>query len=363
MESKKRLPGWVGPSYVSRVRRFDAQRTINYYIELDDLGEGKDGEPAVLIGTPGLNPLQTVGPGPIRGLYTISNTQVSVIVSGNTVWYITGANALPVQVIGNLATQEGTVSIADNGIEVVIVDGQFGYYITIDTTNHTLNQITDPNFYPSSVVTFQDGYLIFNQVGTTSFFLSDLYAITFPALNVENKTGSSDILISLISYNRQLILFGSRSMEIWADTGASGSSPFQRQDGRNSQIGCAAPQSISVLQDTIFWLGSNAQGGGIVYSLSQSIPTRVSTHAVEYYLQNVGDLSQAVSWSYQQEGHYFYCLNVPGSDTTWCFDLENQQWHERQSTVNGVTGRHLVQNHCVLNNTHICGDYRNGNIY
>ena len=266
MESKKRLPGWVGPSYVSRVRRFDAQRTINYYIELDDLGEGKDGEPAVLIGTPGLNPLQTVGPGPIRGLYTISNTQVSVIVSGNTVWYITGANALPVQVIGNLATQEGTVSIADNGIEVVIVDGQFGYYITIDTTNHTLNQITDPNFYPSSVVTFQDGYLIFNQVGTTSFFLSDLYAITFPALNVENKTGSSDILISLISYNRQLILFGSRSMEIWADTGASGSSPFQRQDGRNSQIGCAAPQSISVLQDTIFWLGSNAQGGGIVYS-------------------------------------------------------------------------------------------------
>ena len=361
-ENKKNMPGFVGPSYVSRVKRFDAQRLINYYIEQDETGGGKGAQPAVLIGTPGLKRLQTIGPGPIRGLYTISNTQISIVVSGNTVWYISGSAAIPQQVSGNLLTSVGAVSMADNGNELVIVDGQFGYSINIGI-NPTITQITDPNFYPSSVVTFQDGYLIFNQVGTTSFFLSNLYTTTFPALNVENKTGNSDILVSLISYNRQLILFGTRSMEVWWDSGASGSSPFQRQDGRNSQIGCAAPQSISVLQDQIFWLGSNAQGGGVVYSLVNSVPTRVSTHAVEYYIQSVGDLSQAVSWAYQLEGHYFYCLNIPGSDTTWCYDMENGQWAERQSTVNGVTGRHLVQNHCVLNNVHICGDYNSGNIY
>jgi hypothetical protein len=43
--------------------------------------------------------------------------------------------------------------------------------------------------------------------------------------------------------------------------------------------------------------------------------------------------------------------------------MSSKQWHERQSTVNGITGRHLAQTHCVLNDIHIVGDYRNGNIY
>ena len=360
-ESKKAIPGFVGPSYQSRVRRFDAQRLINYYIELDETGGGKGGEPAVLIGTPGLKFLQTIGPGPIRGLYTVSNTNVSIVVSGNSVYQISNALSAPVQIIGNLSTDIGSVSIADNGNQVVIVDGQFGYYFTIGET--ILTQINDVNFYPADLVTFQDGYLIFNRTGTTQFFLSNLYEVTFPALNEEAKTGNSDILVGLISCNRQLYLLGAKSMEIWWNSGASGTSPFQRQDGRNSQVGCAAPQTIKILQDQFFWLGSNGQGGGIVYTLEGSLPVRISTHAVEYYLQNVGTLSQATAYTYQQEGHYYYCINVPGCDTTWVFDMENKQWHERQSTIKGVSGRNLAENHCILNETHIVGDYASGNIY
>ena len=76
-ESKQRLPAFVGPSYTSRVRRFDCQRCVNMYIEMNDLGAGKGQEPAVLIGTPGLRFLQTIGTGPIRATYTASNTEVS----------------------------------------------------------------------------------------------------------------------------------------------------------------------------------------------------------------------------------------------------------------------------------------------
>jgi hypothetical protein len=360
-ENKKRIPGFVGPSYVSRVHRFDCQRLINYYIELDETGGGKGQEPATLIGTPGLKFLQTLGTGPIRGLYTISNLDVAIVVSGNSVYQISGANAQPILLEGNLLTHEGPVSIADNGNQVVIVDGQYGYYQTIGETK--IQQIISNNFYPAATVTFQDGYLIFNRVGTTQLFISDLYDVTFPALNLAAKTGNSDILMAVISVSRQLYVLGARTTEIWWDSGASGSTPFQRQDGRNSQIGCVAPQSVKILGETIFWLGSNAQGGGVVYTLSNAAPARVSTNAVEYYLQNIGDLSQATAYSYQQEGHYFYCLNIPGNDTTWVYDVSVGQWHERQSTVNGITGRNLAEGHCVLNNVHIVGDYRNGNIY
>jgi hypothetical protein len=334
---------------------------VNYYIEIDETGGGKGGEPAVLIGTPGLKFLQTIGTGPIRATYTLSNQQLMYVVSGNEVYQLSGANAIPVLITGNLTTSTGPVSVADNGVQVLFVDGQNGYYISIGQT--ILNQVNDPNFYPSQTVTFQDGYFILNQTNTTNFFISDLYSVDFLPLNQSAKSGNSDILMAVISNNRQLYLLGAKTTEIWFDSGASGTSPFQRQDGRFSQVGCAAPNSIAVLSETFFWLGSNAQGGGVVYMLENAMPTRVSTHAVEFAIQQLGDISGAVGYAYQQEGHYFYVLNIPGSPTTWVYDMSCKQWSERQSVTAGVIGRHLGQTHCVLNGQHIIGDYNTGNIY
>lgn len=360
-ERKNRFPGFVGPSYQSRSRRFDDQRTVNFYIEIDETGGGKGGEPAVLISTPGLKNLQTIGVGPIRAVYTLSNQEVSIVVSGNEVYQISGSVSTPVLIAGNLTTSTGPVSVADNGIQCLLVDGVNGYYF--DIGSFTLNTVVDPNFYPSATVTFQDGYFILNQTGTTNFFISDLYSVDFLPLNQAAKAGNSDILIAVISNNRQLVLLGANTTEMWWNAGASGSTPFRRQDGRFSQIGCAAAQSVAKLGETIFWLGSNQQGGGVVYMLENAIPVRVSTHAVEFAIQNAGYLAGARGYAYQQEGHYFYVLNIPNSNTTWVYDMSNRQWCERQSTANGVTGRHFGDTHCVLNDVHIVGDYRNGNIY
>ena len=360
-ERKNRFPGFVGPAYESRVKRFDAQRLVNYYIEMDETGGGKGGEPAVLIGTPGLKFLQSIGTGPIRQVYTVSNQQISYIVSGNKVYQISGALGLPTELSGTLSTSTGPVQIADNGIQALIVDGQAGYYITIG--NLAINNITDPNFYPADTVTFQDGYFILNRTGTPYFFISDLYSIDFPALNEAAKSGNSDILTAVISNNRQLYLLGASTTEIWYNSGASGTTPFQRQDGRFSQVGCAAPNSIARLSETFFWLGTNSQGGGVVYMLENAMPVRVSTHAIEYIIQQYTDLSGATGYAYQQEGHYFYCLNIPSMNTTLVYDMSVKQWHERQTTIDGVAGRNIGSCHCVLNNQHIVGDFADNNIY
>ena len=367
-ENKQRFPGFVGPAYQSRSERFDCQRLVNLYIEMDEVGTGKGSEPAVLIGTPGLEFLQTIGEGPIRCVYTQSDTSVSYIVSGNQVYSITGGSAIPQLLAGNLLTSTGFVQMADNGTQAIIVDGQYGFWFDTTQSVPTLTQLTDVHFHPTDTITFQDGYFIgvdkgSNLLGTGNFFISDLYSISFLPLNEANASSNSDILVAAISCGGLLYLLGSKSVEIWADTGASGSTPFQRQPARISQNGCAAANSVVILNETIFWLGSNAQGGGMVYTLNNGMPSRISNHAVEYAIQKYNDLSGATAYSYQQEGHYFYCLNIPGSNTTWVFDTDAGQWHERQSTINGITGRHLGNNHCVLNNDHLIGDYRNGNLY
>ena len=366
-EDKLPFPGFVGPSYQGRSKRFDAMRCVNYYVEVDEAGgagqpgQGKNQQPYVLIGTPGLRKLQAIGTGPIRALYTLSNLEVTIVVSGSSVFQLNGPTSPPTLLTGNLRTNNGPVSIADNGVQVVLVDGQFGYYQTIGTT--VLNDIVDPNFYPSDTVTFQDGYFILNQSGTTNFFISDLYSVDFLPLNQSAKTGNSDILKAVISLNRQLYLLGAKTVEIWWDAGASGSSPFQRQDGRFSQQGCIAPASVAILQESFYWLSSNAQGGGVVMGLVNAMPQRISTHAVEFSLQGAGDLSRATAYTYQQEGHFFYVLSVPGLNTTWVYDAAANLWAERQSSTSGLIGRHLGSSHAYLGSTHLIGDYRNGNLY
>ena len=365
-ENKKPFEGFIGPSYQDRAHVYDAQETINYYIEVDETGMGKNAQKMIFIGTPGLKYLQNIGLGPIRATYTVSNELVSqqfcYIVSGNEIYQLSGASAIPVLMSGNLTTTRGPVSVADNGNEVVFVDGVNGYYITIGDT--IVNQITSPNFYPSDFVSFQDGYLIFNRTGTNIFFLSDLYDITFPALNEEAKTGNSDLLVAAVSVSRQLYLLGTNTTEIWYNQGVSGSSPFARQDGRFSQVGCASANSIAIIGEQFCWLGSNAQGTGVVYTLEGSLTKRISKHAVEFSIQNnTGNIGNSTAFTMQMEGHYFYCLNVPGLDCTWCYDMITLQWHKRKCWPNGIESRWYAETHTLLNNIHIVGDYRNGNIY
>lgn len=362
-ENKARFPGFVGPAYRSRSERFDAQRLVNMYIEMDEINTGKGQEPAVLIATPGLKFEQTVGNGPIRCTYTQSNVANAFIVSGNQIYMIAGVSAIPTLIGGLMESVAGPVQAADNGTQVIFVDGANGYYVDTTVLPLTLVKLTDPHFHPTDTITFQDGYFIGVEKGTGNFFISDLYSIQFLPLNEANASGASDILIGAISCNRQLYLLGAKSLEIWYDEGSSSATPFARQEGRFSQVGCAAPNSIAVVGETFFWLGSNSQGGGIVYTLENAMPKRVSNHAVEYAIQGLTNLTDATAYAYQQEGHFFYCLNIPGTNTTWVYDTSCSQWHERQSTVNGQTGRHFGQAHCVLNGVHIVGDYRNNKVY
>src|SRR2546421_12437753 len=83
-----KFPGFIGPSYTSRSVNIDAQRCVNLYPELDELGTGAEHEIAALVGSPGLTKLATAGLGPCRGLY-YSSVGRSFMVSGKTLYEIT----------------------------------------------------------------------------------------------------------------------------------------------------------------------------------------------------------------------------------------------------------------------------------
>ena len=359
--SQAKFP-FVGPSFESRSRTFDCQRTINFYPELSSIGAGKNAQVGALYSCPGLKKVQTVGLGPIRGAHQTASASLGFVVSGNQVFQLSSAQGTPIAVAGNLLTSVGPVSIADNGTHVMLVDGQFGYTIDLTTPTPTLTQIIDPNFYPADTIDYLGGYFILDKKGTSNFFISELDSIDFPPLNESSALASTDNVIAVKVLNNQLFIFGTRTIEVWVLTGASASAPFERQTAFNT--GCAAAATLVLLANTVLWLGANEQGDGIIFSMENNSPTRVSTHAIEHLLQLQGDLSSCTAFGYQEDGHYFYHINVPFANTTYVYDLASKQWFERQSThPDGSQKRHFGEKHLFLNGKHIIGDYRNGNLY
>lgn len=223
--------------------------------------------------------------------------------------------------------------------------------------------ITDPNFLGSDQVTFMDGYFIFNKPGSQEFFLSPLNAVTpFNGLDVSSAEAAPDPIVGHIALQENVYFFGSQTLEIFYDSGNE-NFPIQRIQGAVSEIGCVSAFTICKIQNTVFWLGTDKNGRGIVYSASGLIPQRISNLAVETEIAKLGDLSGSTAWSYQQGGHSFYCLNLPGAETTWVYESLSGMWHERAYFSQGSFQRHLAECHAFAYDTNVVGDYSSGNLY
>jgi hypothetical protein len=120
---------------------------------------------------------------------------------------------------------------------------------------------------------------------------------------------------------------------------------------------------VAKLDNSVFWLGSDARGNGIVYRNQGYNAQRVSTHAIEWQIQQYGVLNDAIGYSYQQDGHSFYVLVFPTAQATWVFDVATGAWHER-AYWDGVQYRRHRSN-CQANfaGQVLVGDWENGRVY
>ncbi len=357
------MVGFIGPTYQLSSVNVDGQRCINLYPELNELGTGKDKEIASLLGTPGLRLLTTLAAnGPTRGSWTADNqvagTSDFFMVSKNKLYKV--SSSFVATELGTLLTTSGPVSMADNGLQLVIVDGPNGY--VWDFALLTFTRIIDPAWLGSDMVSYQDGTFIFNKPNTNKFYISGLNEVTFDGADIASKEGNSDPIVAHLSDHRNLWIFGSETTEVWFNSGAP-LFPFQRVEGAYIETGCAAAFSVAKLNGTVIWLGQDKKGTGIVYEASGYQPIRISNQAVETEIQSYANISDATAWTYQDGGHSFYVLNFPSANTTWVFDTQTKLWHERAYLLQGQFKRHRAETHSFAFGKHVVGDWENGNVY
>lgn len=343
----------LGSAYVTRSPNAADNRMINLFPEIVPEG-GK--ESAFLTRTPGLRLLATVGSGPIRGLWNYGGS--GYVVSGNELYKInTSYTATLIGAVGGI----GPVSMTDNGTQLFIAcNGPSWIY---DSSTNLVSQITDVDFPGAKTVGYLDGYFVFNPPTTQQIWITQLFdGFDIDALDFASAEGAPDGVVGLICDHREVWVLGTNSVEVWYNAGNQ-DFPLDRIQGAFNEIGCVATYSIAKLDNGIFWLGADARGQGIVYRASGYTGQRISTHAVEWQIQSYGDISDAIAYTYQQDGHSFYVLTFPSAGKTWVFDVATEAWHERAGFTNGDFIRHRSNCQMAFNNEVIVGDYQDGKLY
>ena len=343
----------LGSAYVTRSVNAADNRCVNLFPEIVPEG-GK--EPAFLQRAPGLTTLATVGTGPIRGLWTYGSYGYAV--SGSTLYQIDSSwNA----VAKGTVSGSGPVSMADNGTQLFIAANPDGYIYNASTD--VFQQITDPDFPGAGTVGYIDGYFTFNEPNSQKIWVTQLLdGTSVDPLEFASAEGNPDNVVAVFVDHREVWVFGTNSTEVWYDAGLL-DFPLTRIQGAFNELGCAAPYSIAKMDNQVYWLGKDARGQGIVYKAAGYIGQRVSTHAIEWQMQEYADLTDAVGYTYQQDGHSFYVLNFPSANTTWVYDVATGAWHERASFANGEFNRHRGNSQMYFNSQNVIGDYQNGKIY
>jgi len=355
-----RLPGFIGPSYTLSTIPLDAQQTVNLYPEPDELQTGKDGSIGALVSRPGLTKRLTLPQAPIRGMWRVSSNGRTFAVAGFGLYEIFDDWSYTLR--GSLKTNTGNVSMSDNGVQLIVVDGTYGHILTF--INDIFEPTTSDAFYSSNKVVFIDGYFVLVRPDSDQVYQSASYdGLTYGALDFTTVEASPDKTITLLPYRNQLAIFGERTTAFYYDSGNTAFA-FDRVQGALIEHGCAAPLSVAKDGDTLLWLGQDEYGSGVVYKAVGYQAGRASNYGVELAIQGYGTIFDASAFCFQMRGHTFYALSFTDADTTWVLDVQMGQWVEWRSTKDdGSQGRWRANAHVFAFGEHLVGDFEDGRIY
>lgn len=348
---------FVGASYRARSSFLDAQVCINLFPVIGGSGVAKAVK--ALYGTPGRRPLVSAAESVVRGMHNPTNGGDAIVVVGSTVYRLSRTFILTA--IGVVDALTTPVNIKDNGLQAMIVTGPRGY--SVDLVANVVTQINSPAFYGADNIQFSNTYGILNKPGTNIFYITGSNAVTFDALDFASTESNSEPIIAFIVNHGDLIFFKESVTEIWRVVPSAGF-PFAKDTNASIEHGCAAKGSVASLDNTVFWLGKNIEGGGIIWKLNGYTPQRVSTDAIEYAIAGYSRIDDAIAYSYQQEGHTFYKISFPSGNATWVYDAATQLWHQQAylDPATGILGRDRSNCHMFFNGKHITGDYLTGDL-
>jgi hypothetical protein len=220
------------------------------------------------------------------------------------------------------------------------------------------------------MIDYLDGFFVALVAGNDFQVSAAEDCTTWPGLSISQVSVFSDTLLSLIASNRLLWVFGRQRAVAYYNAGGA-QFPFSVVNGGFMEVGILAQYSVARVATaagtSIMWLGGDERGGGIAYAANGFTPQRVSDHPFENWMANKAaagvNITDAVGWATQENGHNFYHLWFGTANAHWVLDADLGIWHQRTSVVKGQQVAHLGRCHTYNFGQHLVGDRLSGNVY
>lgn len=315
------------------------------------------------------------------GTYLLANSP------GTNIFYVSASEANAQLFLSEFSVIASTVVSGGAGYsvnDVLTLTGTGSAQTTVITTD-TNGAVLTANVTQTGGIASQPANPVPSTGGTGSGAAFDLIYTSgtgaWNPLDFAAKSEMADNLVAVIAVHGVLLLLGRYSYESWFLSGGGGSGalqnntfPFELSPAQVGNIGCAAVYSIATATvNEVYFLGQDASGKCLVLKWEGESATRISTHAIETQISRYPTVSDAVGYSYQQQGHIFYVINFPSAPNmdgradagaTWVYDSSQNLWHER-AWIDGNGTEYRDRANCATEvyGYNVCGDWENSNLY
>ena len=356
---------FIGEHYPDKSRALSSNLLINCFTEKSQDQNAKSKFSAK--GREGTSLWLDMGDlGDIRGSHVTANGLL-YRVYGNSLIRVNSDKTFDVVfAVSDLAT---TVSMADNGFYLMIADGTNLWSFNLST--EVMQDVTPDAFSNPTFVKYIDQrFVAINNDPTRDYsldsvpqnnkiFFSETGANggeTWFELSFFNSETSADANTSMAIASDALWVWGQKSLEIYKSD-SNPDKPFRIVGGVSTEIGCLAPYSVATIGGSVFWLGSSTSGNNQIYMSQNFSPVVISNPAISYELDQMGDTSDAISSTYQLNGHTFYVITFIGGNKTFRYDVNEGVWARltTRERFTNVENRYAVMFVDSVYSTLLCG--------
>lgn len=234
------------------------------------------------------------------------------------------------RVTGGVATQVGTIPDGPTGIaagdrQIALVAG--GNYYVCDgasTTQYTPGALTS-----ATDVAFMDGFFIILGSDGNRDDALQLSAVddgtTFDALQFAFAEYNADAGVALLRDHSRLYVFGTETVQPFYNSGDANFA-FLPDTAAIAEHGCGNGQTVAKADSAVFWVRPD----GAVVRFDGVNPQIISPAEIK---EALADSTITGGFTFSDRGSEIYAITRE-NDTTWCYDIALQQWHERTAGVN-----------------------------
>jgi len=307
---------------------------------------------------PGFSSFITLGTGvKVDGLYWWDRKQLNIANSAGQTFKITDS-------VGTFL--DITTDVIPAGVRTIYAEHGDNLFMTSGGRIAFTNGVSNTAFIASAAapvgcthVQFIDQYLVAINANDDKLFFSDVGdPFTWQSLSFISAQSSFDITQAILVKNRNIIIFGSQTIEFWFN---DGSTPFRRRNDINISMGTLSKYSVTDTDIGVFFMNENRE----VYLLGTNGSLKKVSFRFDKVLQELTNVTDALGDDHVINGKGFYVLHFPTDGRTFAYDYQNDYWVPWAFFSGGSFSQYLGNNYSYAAgfNLDLAGSFTDDKIY